>query len=80
MLNTVFRFVWSETYPLYIKILNETDGWKWKSEDLWPIKLDKWKEQYSILGRMLSTVSQNPEEKESGVWQSIQRQSFRIII
>jgi superfamily II DNA or RNA helicase len=60
-----------------IQMLNETDGWKWEEEDLWTIKLEKWIEQYSILGGMLSTVSQNPEEKESAVWQSIQRQCFR---
>ncbi len=60
-----------------IKLLEETPGWKWKEDDKWEIQRQNWIEQYNKLGKNPIVRSVNKEEKQAGIWQSIQRRAYK---
>ena len=63
--------------PERIKILEETEGWRWEKEDSWFIQLENWKVQYTKFGRSPSQTSKDPDEKRAGLWQSHQRKKYK---
>jgi superfamily II DNA or RNA helicase len=60
-----------------IRILTETDGWKWEAEDCWEPGRLHWSAMYKKLGRTPSHGSKDPENKKAGIWQNSQRAAFR---
>jgi len=60
-----------------IETLNNTPGWKWSEDDNWEQNRVQWIEQYNKLGRKPYEKSKDLYEKQSGTWQSVQRQYYK---
>ena len=59
-----------------VKKLEDTEGWKWESEDPWEPNRLKWISIYKKFGKNPSAHSNNLDEKKSANWQYTQRQHY----
>jgi len=60
-----------------IRILTDTNGWKWEEGDPWEQHRLHWIAMYTKLGKTPSHGSKDPEEKKAGKWQQHQRTNRR---